>query len=96
MANQAVNDLPSARMSDHAGDRPRPYAGEQVTTVEIRGQPFRVADPNNKQFYRDLTCLEDDELIAKYGLVPCSAKDYHNGRRVSTDSGKSSGSSMPS
>lgn len=77
----------------------------QITTVEIRGQPFQVPDPRNRQFYRDLTYLEDEELISKYGLVPCPAKDYRNGsrasmkghsQRTSTQSSRSGGSSLRS
>jgi hypothetical protein len=46
-------------------------APEKVTTVEIRGQAYRVpAERIVKSFYRDITYMEDEELIYKYGLTP--------------------------
>jgi hypothetical protein len=45
---------------------------EQVTTVDLRGQRYRVPlGPDrtaSKQFYRDLTWMADEELIFTYDL----------------------------
>ncbi|CAK4032792.1 Hypothetical predicted protein [Lecanosticta acicola] len=37
--------------------------------VELAGRAYRVPEPIDKEFYRDLTMLEDEELIRKYGLI---------------------------
>lgn len=41
----------------------------KVTTVDIGGQAYRVPKLLSKQFYLDLTFMEDEELISKYLLV---------------------------
>ncbi|KJY01668.1 hypothetical protein TI39_contig283g00008 [Zymoseptoria brevis] len=79
MSNSLYGDSPANTPEErYEGFRELPMAvnraQEQVTTVQIRGQAYRVpVDPYgmaSKSFYRDLTCLEDEELIHKHGLTP--------------------------
>lgn len=41
--------------------------------VELGGHVYWVSEDVDKGFYRDLTFLEDEELIKKYGLVEFDA-----------------------
>ncbi|EME41955.1 hypothetical protein DOTSEDRAFT_74102 [Dothistroma septosporum NZE10] len=38
--------------------------------VELESGKYKIPEIMNKQFFKDLTCLEDEELIGKYGLTP--------------------------
>lgn len=70
-----------------------------VTTVELQGQTYQVSDPRNKQFYRDLTYLSDEEMIMKYRLVLYNKKkeEYKRAsKRFSMSSKSSNGSSLRS
>lgn len=44
-------------------------ASSKITTVDIGGQTYRVPSQLSKQFYLDLTYMEDEELISTYMLV---------------------------
>lgn len=53
-------------------------ASTKITTVDIGGQAYRTPKLLSKQFYLDLTFLEDDELISKYALVKYITKHQLN------------------
>ncbi|KAK4496059.1 hypothetical protein PRZ48_013328 [Zasmidium cellare] len=48
---------------------PDPQALQVQNAVELGEQTYQVPEPIDKQFYRDLTFMEDQELVQKYGLV---------------------------
>lgn len=64
----SCSDLDSPLECSAAKVPRRPAA--KVTTVDISGQAYKVPKQLHKQFYLDLTFLEDEELISKYTLVP--------------------------
>ena len=37
--------------------------------VELESGKYKTPEPIDKQFFKDLTCLEDGELVRKYGLI---------------------------
>ncbi|KXS94062.1 hypothetical protein AC578_3380 [Pseudocercospora eumusae] len=74
---EAANDLLGVR-SSRSSTATQP---SEIRTVEIRGRPYRIPARITKEFYRDLTYYEDDEIIRKYRLEPCRAEDYSGGQK---------------
>ncbi|KAF2165567.1 hypothetical protein M409DRAFT_23863 [Zasmidium cellare ATCC 36951] len=46
-----------------------PQVPQILNGVDLGGETYKVPEPVPKQFYRDLTFMEDEELVQKYGLV---------------------------
>ncbi|KAF7192350.1 hypothetical protein HII31_06382, partial [Pseudocercospora fuligena] len=82
---EAANDLLGVR-SSRTSTTTQP---SEIRTVEIRGRPYRIPARITKEFYRDLTYYEDDEIIRKYRLEPCKVEDYF-GQRTMTERKRSS------
>lgn len=97
-AYETVNDLLGVKVSDrqHQEQQPRPYSSQTVTTVALQGKTYRVPDPSNKQFYRELTFLSDEEMIMKYRLVPYTKGDERKraSKRFSISSRPTHGASL--
>lgn len=74
---QAANDLLGVR-SSRTSTSTQP---SEIRTVEIRGRPYRIPARITKEFYRDLTYYEDDEIIRKYRLEPCGVEDYFGAQK---------------
>ena len=92
---ETVSDLLGVRMPMKAEHHQQQQLPKPITTVELQGQTYQVPDPRNKQFYRDLTYLSDDEMIMKYRLVPYikEKKEYKRASKRFSMSSKSSGGS---
>lgn len=73
--------------NDLFGIKVPPTAEELAPTVpdgvELGGCRYKVPEPIEKEFYRDLTMLEDEELIRKYGLIKVSGPE--NTSKISKD-----------
>ncbi|KAL9529785.1 hypothetical protein SMMN14_06634 [Sphaerulina musiva] len=97
-AYETVNDFLGVEVSDrqHHEQQPRPYSSQTVTTVALQGKTYRVPDPSNKQFYRELTFLSDEEMIMKYRLVPYTKGDERKraSKRFSISSRPTHGASL--
>ena len=55
--------------------------------VELESGKYKVPEMIDKQFFKDLTYLEDNELVSKYGLVPIGKEDARETRKQK-DGGK--------
>lgn len=62
--------------------------------VELGGHVYWVPEDVEKQFYRDLTFLEDEELVKKYGLVKVDA-DHADGEEEESGGGQEKKEPVP-
>lgn len=62
-----------------------------MSGVEFGGGTYEVSQPIEKEFYRDLTFMEDEELVRKYALVKVDSGSDENNKQEKEDDEKAIG-----